>query len=305
MPNPNNTLAPNNNITIVSRKFIENFYTKVIPLSVFMTDFSDEIAKFGAAVQVAINGIRTASTRSDQTASYTDNATALSVASATLNQDVYDQAAFTNEDFAKSNVNLIRSQVIPAAQAMALELQTLAFNNITSGNYANNFACTSGNFTYANLLQLATNAKLLNWGPEKYLVLHPAYVQTLLAANQITNSLIPKTPELAVVEGYVARIAGFEVFESTALSTAGATGGNGFTGFACTPTAMVLAARQYAPPMPGTAAVVQTPLTCDNGLTVTQTEYWDNSTAMQKIRWNVLFGSGVGLGSALIRITNS
>jgi hypothetical protein len=294
------------NVDLLTQSFLFNLQPPLKRLDRFSQSFSKEAVAFGASITTQITqAAAAASVRSDHNTPYSQNDSGTTDITINLNNDVYYQAYLDMDEITSSPVNLEQRIIRPAAFSIAAKFEALTLANITSGNFANYLPCMSGSFNYNTVTQLGAQASLLNWPQAgRSLFLHPNYVMALRQDSKLTNLFAPQAEE-AVIEGFVGRLGGFDIYESPTLSLAGATGGTGYVGFACLPQSICLAARPTrgndAGMFPGEIKYISS----DNDLTIKTTRYYNPDYDQLRIRWSTVFGSAVGDNTALIRITNS
>ena len=295
-----NTLGKAVTIDVFAQAFIDALEAKTVPLRFFTKDFSSEVAVKGASVTTqVVSGGTSARTKTDQYGTYIDDDSAMIDVTVTLDNHLYKQLRFSNVELAKAGQSYYDRFGKTNAEAMSRGIQTDLHARITNANFSNSFTCAASAFNYDKLVELSTQASNLNWPTDsRVVVLKPSYTEGLKKDAKVL-SLFSKTAELMAVDGYIGKLAGFEVFETNSIESAYSAE---FVGYAAIPSAIAIAARLVATPESAKQVMNTKSVESSNGLSMDQSVYFDANSGQEKIRWELLMGSKKADGNALIRI---
>lgn len=205
--------------TIAAQKALESLKPITAPLTAFSTDFSDEARAIGETVSVNVFGAPTATnaTLGGAVDYATEASGVISHVNVPLTSHVRTSHAFnlrdlallSNEGMAEAQVDLITS-VIEKVQTIAITaLNTSAATlNVTEANA----------IAYADLTALRLKVAALKLAMTKTsLIVSPEAMSLMLKLDEIGKSFSAPIANAAVADGNVARVLGFNVFETQAI----------------------------------------------------------------------------------------
>lgn len=272
--------------------------TELMPLSVFSTNLSSEVADQGDTVKVPVIGAPSPS--SDFTGSYLPAADSeASSVPVTLDRHKYKTVYLSAKEADVTAIPLLEKLVSTAAQQLAIDVLTDIFSVVTKANFkaaAENV--TTYDFVYKAILKVRESCNKAKIPKDKRsLVLNTSLNTALLADDIVAKSFITSLAQPGVVEARVSRIAGMPVYETDCVPD----NNEHLAGFVAHPSAIAVAMR-YLQPIASydEAGAVTDPVT---GLTFGYLRYTDTATNKVYITLEALYGYKVIRKDALQRIT--
>jgi len=235
------------NDDIITTKAIEAFVAELAPLRAFSTDFSDETAAKGAAVQVPIPANITAGT--NENAYETEDSATLGVATVPLTSYAKATVGLTDKQFANSSAARLEVFAVQQAKAVARKIIVDAWALILHATYAQKVTKALGSIATADIRAMKVILDKADVPmSDRSLILNPDVFDKIAGDTTITiaNAMAYGGPEV-VREGFIPRLLGFDVHNINIVP------GNGenLVGFAVHPSAMALAIRTLRPQEPG------------------------------------------------------
>ncbi len=248
------------NDQIISQKAIEAFSAELAPLRAFSTDFSDETAAKGAAVQVAVPANITAGTT--ENAYETEETASLGVATVPLSSYAKATVGITDKQFANSSAARLEMFAIQQAKAVARKIILDAWALIINATYSQKVTKALASFSSADIRAMRVILDKANVPvTDRSLILYPDQYDKLTGDTTISiASALHYGGTEVVRDGMIPRFLGFDLFNSNILP------GNSenLVGFALHPSAMAIAIRTLKPQEPSEyleASVVTDPAT--------------------------------------------
>jgi len=281
------------NLQAIAQESLSALQYLFAPLNGITVDFSSDISAAGASVTTRYPVRPTAV---DLSAGYSPSAVETVAKTITLSNLQGFSYGFNDLERSKSAIDLNQLFVEPALQATGAKVFSDLWNLVTSGNF-NSVGINAGNFDRNDLADL--RATLNNAGAPQMgrcVVLNPTYFASLvksLNSAEFPGFIREKT------EGYIPRVAGFDVYESDLCDA----NGQGLGGFAFHKSALLMSARRVdasgAIQMGTEIADVVIP---GLNLPVQFRRFYDNLTANLVYAMSVLYGVQAGRTEMGIRI---
>lgn len=224
------------NLSAISNESLPFLAQLFAPLMGTTTDFSAEIADRGQSITT-----RYPVNVSAQDMSLGFIRTGVQTVARTITLDTYTGFCFGFNDLerSKSSINLNELFVNPALQAVGQSVFGLLWDKITAANFAATpLTSTAVNFDRSDLADL--RAQLNRQGAPQQgraVILNPAYFASLL--KSLNTAEFPGFIAQKA-EGFIPRVAGFDVYESTLADD---TNGENLVGFAFHKSALLIAGR--------------------------------------------------------------
>ena len=201
-----------------SARLVANLDRQLIALGLVNTDYEGEITAMGDTVRIRQLGDLTVQDYTKGTPlDYTNDGTPVTM-DLTINQA--KAVAFRVEDIdaVQSNIALVDRYSGRAAMALAQEVDEYIFSLYTEGT-AGTVDHDAGDDIYSAIVKARTNLSKNNVGAGRFLVVTPEVYAELLENEKFIHATASGDQTLAT--GQVGSIAGFDVFESNSVVTAG------------------------------------------------------------------------------------
>lgn len=268
------------------------------------TDFSDERANFGQTI-ITRTLTPPAATDYNTTTGYADSDATATDVSVALSSHKAVQMAFTANDVAGTNRRLIDEQAQVLQYAIGKSMADALGALILAANYANATTRALATFARQYVVDMATalsGRKVPTQG--RILVLNAAYYGALFKDASIVNVALPQS-FAALTGSLLPPIAGFAVHQWVDLPA----NAQNLTGFACTPDALVIAARlpnDYAAAANSPTTALQEVVTNPNtGFSVQLTRFVDHKLGKAYGRAAFMFGVAKGQAGSLERLISA
>jgi hypothetical protein len=280
------------NPTRIAQLTLQSLKAQLIPFSAFTTNFSNEIAVSGDAVTTRYV---TNPVTQDFNANKNVGNNTLTARTITLYHYVGVSLGFTDRENSLSDIQLAQQFIDPAINSLCQNVFTNVASLILNASFSN-VVYTAAQFSAANVANIAgqmttANVSLVN----RHLVIKPTYALTLKTDSGVQASYAYGNNQ-AVSTGRVPDVFGFQVHES-GLSIP--TNSENLEGWACTPQALLLAARVPALPR-NWAGQVMNVTEPDSGLTVQYRDWYDGTT--QRTEVCMIYGAQIGVTGNLLAI---
>lgn len=229
------------------------------PITAVARDFSTDIKEKGESVTTRIVSGYTAQDLSSGYASNAQNSTTTAV-TVTLNQFQGVPVEFKDLEIAKAgNLEWLRDMVVgPAIDGLLDAIMQTIFTTATTANFPNETVSTPANFDSDDLADIrGALVKLKVPQKERSAILHPDFYTNLIK-DAVIEDQSAFGDNMAIKEGLVKRVRGFNVFEYENVPDQGL---ENFRGMCLHPSAIALAARTMADP---TQASLEAPLLVEN-----------------------------------------
>lgn len=283
------------NPTRIAQLTLESLKATLIPFSAFTTNFSDEVASSGDAV---VTRYVTNPAVTDFNANKNVGNNTLTARTTTIYHYAGVSLGFTDKENSLSDIALAQQFINPAINSLCQNVFTNAAGLILNASFSN-VVYTSAQFSAANVAAIAQTMTTANVSLDnRHLIIKPTYAQTLKTDSGVMASYAYGN-NLAVTTGRVPRVFGFEVHE-TGMSIP--TNSENLQGWACTPQALLIAARVPAQPRnwAGQVLNVTEPV---SGLTVQYRDWYDGTT--QRTEVCLMYGCQIGVTGNLLAIRSA
>ena len=281
------------NLAAIAQESLPALQNLFAPLNAIATDFSTDISAAGASVTTRYPVKPTAV---DLSSGYSPQGVETVAKTITLSNFYGFPYGFNDLERSKSAIDLNQLFVEPALQATGKRMFSDLWDLITSGNF-NSVGINPGNFNRDDLADLRASLNAAG-APQmgRAVVLNPTYFASLvksLNSAEFPGFIREKT------EGFIPRVAGFDIYESDLADT----NGQGLGGFVFHKSALLMAARRVdasgAQQMGTEIADVIVP---GLNLPVQFRRFYDNLTANLVYSFGVLYGVQAGRTEMGIRI---
>jgi hypothetical protein len=281
------------NLAAIAQESLPALQNLFAPLNAIATDFSADISAAGASVTTRYPVKPTAV---DLSSGYSPQGVETVAKTITLSNFYGFPYGFNDLERSKSAIDLNQLFVEPALQATGKRMFSDLWDLITSGNF-NSVGINPGNFNRDDLADLRASLNAAG-APQmgRAVVLNPTYFASLvksLNSAEFPGFIREKT------EGFIPRVAGFDIYESDLADT----NGQGLGGFVFHKSALLMAARRVdasgAQQMGTEIADVIVP---GLNLPVQFRRFYDNLTANLVYSFGVLYGVQAGRTEMGIRI---
>jgi hypothetical protein len=286
------------NLARVAQKSLDALVTQLVPIkNVFLTDFSDEVAK-GPTIttryptQPVVKELLTSAQR------VSDGQT-LTPVTVTIGNPRGVDIGFDDVEMINSEINLQQLFIQPAVVAIVEDIMATVFGLVTAENYAAKVTVAAADWDadQMSLLAQAMTVAKIPTSPRSAM-LKPSYHGSLSRDNAVQLAYALGS-DVVIRTGKVPSVHGITPYEYNGTLPAN---GQSLEGFACGPTAICLAARAPITPNQWYGAVENTvePVT---GLPVQFRYFYDG--AQHRLQMLTQCGAAKGNPSALIRITSA
>jgi hypothetical protein len=285
------------NLAQIAQESLPALQALFAPLGGITTDFSSDIADRGASITTRYPVNVTAQ---DLSSGFTS--TGVTTVAKTISLDNYPGFVYGFNDLerSKSSINLNDLFMQPAMQAVGESMFGTLWNLVTAANFTSTpLTSTAANFDRSDLADL--RAQLNTQGAPQQgraVVLSPAYFASLL--KSLNTAEFPGFIR-EKAEGFIPRVAGFDVYEST-LADANS---EYLQGFAFHKSALLMAARSVnADGAVQTGTEIQDVVIPGLNLPAQFRRAYDNRQAELWYSFGVLFGVQKGRSEMGVRIVS-
>lgn len=281
------------NLAQVAQESLNALQALFAPLASCTTDFSTEIADRGASITTRYPVNVTAQ---DLSLGFIRTGVETVAKTITLNQYPGFVYGFNDLERSKSSINLNDLFINPAMTALGKSVFGTVWNLVTSSNF-DSVGINAGNFDRSDLADLS--ARLTSQGMPtegRAVLLNPTYFASLV--KSLNSAEFPGFIR-EKAEGFIPRVAGFDVYQSSECDA----NGQGLGGFAFHKSALLFASRRVnadgAAEMGAQIADVVIP---QLNLPVQMRRFYDVNTAELVYSVGLLFGATAGRAEAGVRI---
>ena len=229
----------------VAQNALAPWMDSLLPLRAFSTNFSPEPADKLDTIRVPLIGAPSAS--SDFAGDYTANAdSTVSVVPVQLTRHKYKTVHTTARENAETALDILENLVGIAIRQLAYDVLQDILSEVTAANYGAPVipAVAATDFDYRKVIDVREGCADVKMPLEnRSLILDDAHFSNLLADDVVSKSYITALAQPGILEGRINRIAGFEVFETTALPD----NGENLAGIASHPSGLAVAMRYLMP----------------------------------------------------------
>lgn len=288
------------NMDVLAQQSLDVLIDLLPQLSVFSTDFSDEIAVAGATVSTRV---ATQPTSGDLSTGYATNAQNVTTTAKqiTVGAVTGNVIQFTDEEVSKSSVNLQDIFIAPAMNAVVNDMIDDALALVTNANFgAAAFTGAAGDFgadKVADLAQVLSTAKVPRNG--RFLMVSPTYFAALAKDNAIQAAYAFGGAE-AIRDGRVPRVHGFDIVEYTDIPA----NAENLVGLCGAKQGIIIAAR--APAVPANfAGEIRNITDPDTGLTLQLRRWYSTDDGVHRMSIAGMWGVAVGVSGNIKRLVSA
>jgi hypothetical protein len=285
------------NLAAIAQESLPALQNLFAPLGALATDFSTDILASGASVTTRYPVRPTAV---DLSSGYTPQGVETVSKTITLSSFQGFPYGFNDLERSKSAINLNDLFIDPALQATGKKVFADLWDLITSSNFTASTLITAGNFDRDDLADLRATLNAAGAPQQgRAVVLSPTYFASLvksLNTAEFPGFIREKT------EGYIPRVAGFDIYETDLADN----NGQALGGFAFHKSALLMAARRVdasgAQQMGTEVADVVVP---GLNLPVQFRRFYDNNAGSLNYVFGVFYGFQTGRTELGVRITSA
>ena len=285
------------NLAAIAQESLPALQNLFAPISAITTDFSSDILASGASVTTRYPVKPVAV---DLTNGYTPQGVETVAKTITLGSFQGFPYGFNDLERSKSAIDLNALFIEPALQATGKKVFTDLWNLVTESNFTTSTTITAGNFDRDDLADLRATLNAAG-APQmgRAVVLSPTYFASLV--KSLNSAEFPGFIR-EKAEGYIPRVAGFDVYETDLADN----NGENLGGFAFHKSALLMAARRVdssgAQQMGTEVADVIVP---GLNLPVQFRRYYDNSAGMLNYVFGIFYGVQYGRSEMGVRIVSA
>lgn len=281
------------NLAAIAQESLPSLQALFAPLNAVTTDFSSEIADRGASITTRYPVNVTAQ---DLSLGFIRTGVETVAKTITLNQYPGFVYGFNDLERSKSSINLNDLFINPAMTALGKSVFGTVWNLVTSSNF-DSVGINASNFDRSDLADLS--ARLTSQGMPtegRAVLLNPTYFASLV--KSLNSAEFPGFIR-EKAEGFIPRVAGFDVYQSSECDA----NGQGLGGFAFHKSALLFASRRVnadgAAEMGAQIADVVVP---QLNLPVQMRRFYDVNSAELVYALGCLYGATPGRAEAGVRI---
>jgi hypothetical protein len=285
-------------LTQIAQETIEPLMVAMAKFNAFTTNFSDEVAREGAAVSTRLPTMPTFGSLATGYSANVQNATT-TVKTCTLGAVTGAVLGFTDAEWTTSSINLHDIFIRPLVNGVANDAMDDLLALVLNATYSGKETVTADNFDSDTVSEVAyqlTNDNVPY--QDRTLMLTPDYVNSLRKDNALLANTYGGTESIR--GGTVPRLMGFNVIEYNDIPS----NSENLKGFGCGKTALLIAARPPAVPanFPGEIANVTDP---ESGFTLQLRSWYSADDGKYYLSGASMWGVAAGDGSALHRIVSA
>jgi hypothetical protein len=285
------------NDTLFGQKVFQQLVDILLPLDVFSTDISSEVAQPGAAVVVPLFGNVTSTSFVQGASAYEGTGGTISAITVNVDKRYITPIDLTPQQLAdSSNASRIEQFGAQLANATANKLLQDVFSVLTTTNFGAAILTTaSANYTRTQLI--AIRKALLQEGIRgaKSLVLNMDVEAALLGDDKITLAL-NRGDAMAIKEGMLGRLMGMDIYSTDVLPTNSIS----LIGFAGGKEGVAVAMRNLGNYLPQEEySAFEQYVDSDSGISMLYTRHWNRAAGKWFINTHVLFGYSAAVTRAI------
>lgn len=285
------------NDTLFGQTVFQQLVDILLPLDVFSTDLSSEVASPGSAVVVPLFGNVTSTSFVQGAAAYEGTGGTISAITVTVDKRYITPIDLTPQQLAdSSNASRIDQFGGQLAQATANKLLQDVFSVLTTTNFGAAILTTASS-SYARAQLITARQKMLQAGVRgaKSLVINTDVEAALLGDDKITLAL-NRGDNMAIKEGMLGRLLGFDIYSSDVLPTNSIS----LIGFCAGKEGIAVAMRNLGNYLPSEEyAAFEQYVDPDSGISMLYTRHWNRAAGKWFINTHVLFGYSTAVTGAV------
>ena len=285
------------NDTLFGQTAFQQLVDILLPLNVFSTDLSSEVASPGSAVVVPLFGTVTSTSFVQGASAYEGTGGTISAITVTVDKRYITPIDVTPQQLAdSSNASRLDMFAGQLAQATANKLLQDVFSVLTTTNFGAAILTTASS-SYARAQLITARQKMLQAGVRgaKSLVINTDVEAALLGDDKITLAL-NRGDNMAIKEGMLGRLLGFDIYSSDVLPTNSIS----LIGFCAGKEGIAVAMRNLGNYLPSEEyAAFEQYVDPDSGISMLYTRHWNRAAGKWFINTHVLFGYSAAVTGAV------
>lgn len=263
------------------------------------TNFSGDFGKLNQTLNVIAAGTPDAAREFSHTTGYGSTDGKLLTTAVSLTSRLFSENTMEDAEFASLNDSTLTELIKASVNSVSAGVEKFVAGKILSDVVTNSVEVDAENFAASNLNALRRKVVSMSLPAEAVAaVFNPVLYTGLITDEKIARSTVASVAENALVQGKVARVAGWDVYEAAALPD----NGESLCGLVLHPSALAVAARPVYTPG---ADLFEILLDEDSGFAISLKVVSDPIHALVSIVAETFVGAEVVLPDAILRITES
>jgi len=302
----------------IARKGLSVFKERLIPVNMFTTDFSPDVASQGTQVRTRLVPASTAA--ADLTGTYSGSRysaaqdTETTAKTITLNQQPIVGFNLTDEEAGEIGSGVwddTKNRIITTkVNALGDFVLDYLFNLITASNYSNvAFTGAASTFDLDDVVDIGDTLADANWPVGSlpiFMALKSTYFGAVKKDSAVQDLSASGIPVVMKGSPAVRQIDDFTAVRAPTLPPAGGTpASENLTGFVARPECMIMAMRMVQSQAPEKLVAFEAMVDPDTGISLVYRAAYDPDTGKLYHTFETLFGASVGYDTALQRIRSS
>jgi len=285
------------NDTLFGQTAFQQLVDILLPLNVFSTDLSSEVASPGSAVVVPLFGNVTSTSFVQGASAYEGTGGTISAITVTVDKRYITPIDVTPQQLAdSSNASRLDMFAGQLAQATANKLLQDVFSVLTTTNFGAAILTTaSANYSRTQLIAMRKSMLQAGVRGAKSVVMNMDVEAALLGDDKITLAL-NRGDSMAIKEGMLGRLMGMDIYSTDVLPTNSIS----LIGFAAGKEGIAVAMRNLGNYLPSEEyAAFEQYVDPDSGISMLYTRHWNRAAGKWFINTHVLFGYSAAVTGAV------
>lgn len=285
------------NDTLFGQTAFQQLVDILLPLNVFSTDLSSEVASPGSAVVVPLFGNVTSTSFVQGASAYEGTGGTISAITVTVDKRYITPIDVTPQQLAdSSNASRLDMFAGQLAQATANRLLQDVFSVLTTTNFGAAILTTaSANYSRTQLIAMRKSMLQAGVRGAKSVVMNMDVEAALLGDDKITLAL-NRGDSMAIKEGMLGRLMGMDIYSTDVLPTNSIS----LIGFAAGKEGIAVAMRNLGNYLPSEEyAAFEQYVDPDSGISMLYTRHWNRAAGKWFINTHVLFGYSAAVTGAV------
>lgn len=285
------------NDTLFGQTVFQQLVDILLPLDVFSTDISSEVAQPGAAVVVPLFGNVTSTSFVQGASAYEGTGGAISAITVNVDKRYITPIDLTPQQLAdSSNASRIEQFGAQLANATANKLLQDVFSVLTTTNFGTAILTTaSANYSRTQLIAIRKAMLQAGIRGPKSLVVNMDVEAAMLGDDKITLAL-NRGDSMAIKEGMLGRLMGLDIYSSDVLPLNSIS----LIGFCAGKEGIAVAMRNLGNYLPQEEySAFNQYVDPDSGISMLYTRHWNRAAGKWFINTHVLFGYSAAVTGAV------
>lgn len=285
------------NDTLFGQTVFQQLVDILLPLDVFSTDISSEVAQPGAAVVVPLFGNVTSTSFVQGASAYEGTGGTISAITVNVDKRYITPIDLTPQQLAdSSNASRIEQFGAQLANATANKLLQDVFSVLTTTNFGAAILTTaSANYSRTQLIAIRKAMLQAGIRGPKSLVVNMDVEAAMLGDDKITLAL-NRGDSMAIKEGMLGRLMGLDIYSSDVLPTNSIS----LIGFCAGKEGIAVAMRNLGNYLPQEEySAFNQYVDPDSGISMLYTRHWNRAAGKWFINTHVLFGYSAAVTGAV------